>query len=403
MSDKPEVEFSPLEMLAIPSGPALTNPRVFGAPLRYVQGEGVITKAGHYFDYLGYRQVAVLLTRRSMEAEGRQLLDSLQSAGINTRVLTFGGECCLEEIDRHVDVLREPGQAVDVVVAVGGGKAVDTGKAIAHRLELPSVVVPSLASNDAPCAAASVIYTADGVTLDVEIYKENPVLVLMDSAVVVEAGERFLAAGMGDAMATWYEARACAANPAGITAFGGRPTLAGAAIAKLCAETLFDQGVKALRAVRESRVTESLEKIVEANTLLSGLGYESGGLAAAHAYAQGFTVLEDVHRTYMHGEMVAIGTLAQLMLEDALAEAQRVAQFFVAVGLPVHLGQIGLDRSDTHSLDAVIQATMAFPFLANMPVAIDETFLREALLAADQLGLEITGSEGEKAYLSLHS
>jgi glycerol dehydrogenase len=327
---------------------------------------------------------------------------SLAESGIDCQHLLFSGECSLAEIDRHVGGLRAARGAPDAIVAVGGGKAVDAGRAIASRLGTRTVVVPSLASNDAPCAAVSVIYTDEGVTLDAELYDESPVLVLVDTGVIAGAGERYLVAGMGDATATWYEARAAAANAEGVNAFGGRPTLAGTAIARLCAETLYEHGLDAIQAVRAGQVTPALDRIVEANTLLSGLGYESGGLAASHAFAQGFTVVDSVHRNYLHGEMVAMGTLAQLVLEDAQDELARAGRFFLEIGLPVHLAHLGLSAGDNEAVDAVVRGAMAFPFLGNMTVPVSESRLREALLTADAHGRALAIEGADKAYRKLH-
>ena len=366
-------------------------PRIFGSPARYVQGAGAIDQAGHYLSRLGFRRCAVLLSHRSQRAEGGRVIQSAREHGLSVEVLSFGGECSFEEIGRCVTALRGVAEPVDGLIAVGGGKVVDAGRAVARRLDIPVAVVSTLASNDAPCAAVSVIYTPEGVTAAAEIYDASPTLVLVDTEVIALADERYLAAGMGDAMATWYEARACARNPRGVNVFGARPTLAGTALAKLCADTIFAHGEQALVSVRESVVSEALEQVVEANTLLSGLGYESGGLAVCHAMAQGFTVLANVHSSYLHGEMVAMGVLTQLMLESDREEAARVAQFFASVGLPVHLGQLGLSPQDGDALDAVIAGAAGFPYLGNMPFDVDTGSLHDALLAADQFGRDRGG------------
>jgi glycerol dehydrogenase len=290
---------------------------------------------------------------------------------------------------------------VDALIAVGGGKCVDTGKSVAYRLGVPLIVVPTLASNDAPCSALSVVYTPEGVSSDVEFFPENPAMVVVDTAVVAAAADRYLVAGMGDAMATWYEARATAANPNGIAAIGGRPTLTGTALGKLCAETLYRQGVAAAEAVMKSSVNDALEEIVEANTLLSGLGFESGGLAVAHAMAQGYTVVESVEENNLHGEMVAMGVLAQLVLEQDADEAHKVANFFREVGLPIHLGQIGLSTDQSTNIEAVIAAAMDFPFLMNMPFEVKAEGLHQAVLAAHDLGLGIARGSGESAWRRL--
>src|SRR4030095_10364647 len=100
--------------------------------------------------------------------------------------------------------------------------------------------------------------------------------------IIASAPERYLVAGMGDAMATWYEARVCLLNPAAVSMVGARPTLASCAIGEVCAQTLFKEGHAAAAAVAAHTVNESLETVVEANTLLSGLGFESGGPGGGH-------------------------------------------------------------------------------------------------------------------------
>ena len=225
---------------------------------------------------------------------------------------------------------------------------------------------------------------------------------IVDTAIIAAAPERYLVAGMGDAMATWYEARACLLNPAGTTMVGARPTVAACAIGEVCAATLFAQGSAAAAAVAAHTVNEALETVVEANTLLSGLGFESGGLAAAHAVAQSYTAIPTVHANYLHGEMVAMGTLAHLMLESRPDEAARVGEFFATVGLPVHLGQLSLDAGDSAALDTITMGTLAFPFIANMPQPVTADLVRSAVLDAHRLGLSLTERVGDGAYRRLH-
>jgi glycerol dehydrogenase len=306
----------------------------------------------------------------------------------------------LREIDSHVAQLRSTG--VDALIAVGGGKCVDTGKAIADRLGVPIVVVPTLASNDAPCSALSVLYDPDGTATDVEFYPNGPALVVVDTAVVAAAPERFLVAGMGDAMATWYEADVTLANPNGRSSIGGRPSIASAAIGRACAQTLYEHGITAAAAVRAGTVDNALEDVVEANTLLSGLGFESGGLAAAHGIAQSCTGIEEVHAGYLHGEMVAFGLITQLAMEDRPDEATRVAEFFCAIGLPVHLGHLSIAPSDSAALDVITSGTIGFPMIGNMPMHVDEHIVLSALTTAHGIGRDAVGSFGDDAYRRLH-
>jgi glycerol dehydrogenase len=347
------------------------------------------------------KRVALLMSERGHRKEGVQLLEGLRSAGIEATVRAFRGECSVEEITAHVEALSK--EKIDCVIAAGGGKCVDAGKGVAFRLGTPIVVVPTLASNDAPCSAVSVLYSPEGISTGVEFYRDSPALVVVDTDIIAAAPERFLVAGMGDAMATWYEARVCLLNQAGVTTVGARPTLASCAIGEVCARTLYEEGRAAAAAVAANTVNDSLEAVVEANTLLSGLGFESGGLAAAHGVAQSFTAIPNVNANYLHGEMVAMGTLTQLMMESRPDEAARVAEFFANVGLPIHLGQLSLDAGDKSALAVVIEGTLAFPFIGNMPMPVTAELARSAILDAHSLGLSVTEKRGDAAYRRLHN
>jgi glycerol dehydrogenase len=299
--------------------------------------------------------------------------------------------------------LRAESQAVDCLLAVGGGKCVDAGKCIAYRLGVPLVVVPTLASNDAPCSAVSVLYTPEGVSSDTEFFPANPALVVVDTGIVSQAPKRYLVAGMGDAMATYYEAKVCLENEEARTVIGARPTLAACAMSETCADTLYDFGTAAASAVEGNTVDDALERVVEANTLLSGIGFESGGLAIAHSVAQGYTAVPAVHDNYLHGEMVAMGLLTQLVAEKNLDEARRVARFLASVGLPVNLGQISLGADRASELDAMLEVAMGFPFVQNMPFDVTHESLRGAVIDAHQLGIEVAASDGDTAYRKLQA
>jgi glycerol dehydrogenase len=392
--------YLPQEIFAPPDRGDLPAPRIFISPQRYIQGRGVIRGVGRYLFLTRTKRVAVLMSKRASRKEGVQLLDGLRSGGIEHVVSAFGGECSIEEITAHSRSLSKEG--IDCLISAGGGKCIDAGKAVAFRLEVPVVIVPTLASNDAPCSALSVLYSPEGVSKGVEFYPNSPAFVAVDTDVIAAAPERYLVSGMGDAMATWYEARVCLLNPAAVTTVGARPTLASSAIGEVCAQTLFREGRTAAEAVRASAVTDSLEAVVEANTLLSGLGFESGGVALAHGLAQSYTAIPRVHANYLHGEMVAMGTLAQLMMESRPDEAKRVAGFFAAVGLPVHLGQLSLDAGDTGALEVVIAGAVAFPFAGNMPMRVTAESVRAAILDANRLGLAVAEKAGDAAYRRLH-
>jgi glycerol dehydrogenase len=334
---------------------------------------------------LSIKGPALIVAGRSAAA---QLSDvwkkSLGEVGCAYGIHEFGGECSLAEISRIGRAVER--FAASVVIGAGGGKALDAARATAGELNLPFVSCPTLASTDAPCSAVSVVYTESGIVEQIRILPSNPVLVLVDTRVIAQAPPRLFASGMGDALATWFEARACAASHSK-NLRGGSSTRSALALAELCYRTLLEDGVEAVKAARTREVTPAFERVVEANTLLSGLGFESSGLAAAHSVHNGLTVAPQC-RSFYHGEKVAFGTLVQLVLENGKpSEIEEVITFCTSVGLPVTLAQIGLEELSGEALERIaLRAAQTGESIHNEPFEVSAGMVADAILTADGLG-----------------
>lgn len=290
----------------------------------------------------------------------------------------------MTEINRVMDMCEKAGS--EVIVGIGGGKIHDTAKAVAYYMKKPVIIVPTIASTDAPCSALSVIYTDDGVFEKYLFLPASPNMVLVDTDIVSKAPERLLVAGMGDALATYFEARACQQSDAS-NCVGGKITRAAMALAELCYETLIDEGIDAKLAVRENICTKAVEHIIEANTYLSGIGFESGGLAGAHAIHNGLTAIPETHELY-HGEKVAFGTLVQLVLEGAdQDEIQEVLGFCQEAELPTTLADLGIKEVKEEQIMEVARlACSPDDTLGNMPFEVTPEDVYAAIIAADALG-----------------
>jgi glycerol dehydrogenase len=309
---------------------------------------------------------------------------TLGEANIPHSVHLFGGECCLPEIERIEAAAR--GERARVIIGAGGGKVLDAARAAAADLKLPVVNCPTVASSDAPCSALSVIYNEDGSFREYRIYRKNPDLVLVDTQVIAQSPPRLLVAGMGDALATWFEAKTCVeGNVKNMR--GGASTQSALALAELCYRTLLNDGAAGKRAIETQVVTPALERLVEANTLLSGLGFESSGLAAAHAVHNGLTMAPATHN-FFHGEKVAFGVLTQLVLEGkSMALFSEVLDFALEVGLPVTLADIGLDQLPKEMLERIaVRATDVGETIHNEPFEVTPETVSDAILAADATG-----------------
>jgi len=216
--------------------------KIINSPSKYIQGKNEITNLATYYKLRGNSGAYLLVDKFIFDNFKDKIVESFKNEGINYHIEVFGGECSKIEINRNIDILKE--KKCDAVFGIGGGKTLDAAKAISYYENIPVFIVPTIASTDAPCSALSVIYTPSGEFEEYLFLKANPDMVIMDTNIIVNAPVRLLVAGIGDALATYYEAKACVdANATSIA--GGGITKAAIAIAELCKDTLFEDGLKA--------------------------------------------------------------------------------------------------------------------------------------------------------------
>ncbi len=357
--------------------------RGFGSPSRYFQGAGLIDQTGHFVKHLGKR-FFIIADKVVFGIVGERLKNALETQNLELFSETFNGECCEKEILR-LSAKATEGSA-DVVIGVGGGKAADTAKMINITKGLPAVIIPTVASTDAPTSQLAVVYDDNHVKVGVFSMKRGPDSVLVDTEIISKSPIRSFRAGIGDALSTSFEAEACFASQSK-NIFGVSPTRAALSLARLSFDILKDHATMALQAIQKQVVSDDLETVVEATILLSGLGFESGGLAAAHSVHGGFTAIPDMQQS-LHGELVAFGVLAQCVLEkkdDAFMD--ELLGFYGAVGLPMTLAELGLKNNITESLNsAVKRICVPGSYIYNMPVSIDEEKVINSITIADKLG-----------------
>lgn len=260
--------------------------------------------------------------------------------------------------------------------------------------------MPTIVATDAPTSHSAVVYTENGAFSEYLYFKQNPSVVLVDTGIIAKAPVRFLVAGIGDALSTYFEARASFSSYSDVNAglacgafsracVGAKATNLSFAIAKLCYNILLQDGINAKISCEQNVTTASLENIIEANTLLSGLGFESCGLACAHAVHNGFTAIAETH-SYLHGEKVAFGTIVQLVLENAdKKELYKIIQFCEEIGLPICLADIGIvDATDSVIWEISKKACNVDESIHFMPFDVSENDLFSAIKLANAIGVD---------------
>lgn len=321
--------------------------RAWGSSSRYIQGIGELKRLPEYTEQYGGK-VGGIIDEFFFDSYTKMLGALYAKKEQKFYGVKYDKEITIEYINSVVETLKLVGP--DVIVGIGGGKSIDSAKSVAAKMKLPLIIVPTTASTDAPISAMAIYYNDKHEHTGFEYFLKNPDLVLIDSQIIAEAPVRFLVSGMGDALATYFEAEASIKSDCEnyiCTKIGRyRYTDTARIIAKSCFETIMKFGRTAKISNELHIVTEALEKVIEANTLMSGIGFENIGCAASHCVCNGLTGVANGEKI-LHGEKVAFGIICQLVAENADPDlVERLLEFYYDVGLPMTLKDMSIEETD---------------------------------------------------------
>lgn len=354
------------------------------APAQVLRGTHAIAQAGEAIAKLGKRPLLVG-GDRSLSLVQTNLEPVFKQHHLKFASASYAPDCSEASLEK----LREKANhhQADLIIGIGGGKALDTAKLLAHTCELPIATIPTSGATCAAWTALSNVYSDEGAFLyDVPLAK-CPDLLILDYSLIQTAPQRTLVAGIGDAIAKWYEASVSSGH--------SEQTLLIAAVqqARVLRDILLQKSVTAL----QEPGGETWREVVDATVLLAGVVGGIGGAqcrtVAAHAVHNGLTHVSATHGT-LHGEKVAFGILVQLRLEEMLqgnqlaaAARQQLLKFYGDIGLPQTLNHLGLEnvtltelkraaelacneRSDIHRLPfhVVVEQLMAAMVSTTAPI-----------------------------------
>jgi glycerol dehydrogenase len=345
-----------------------TDFTVFGAPGRYIQGVGVLDLVGPCCATLA--SMAVLLCDKTVAGliEGR-VVTSCRSAGVALISIDFNGEIDASTgplLARDIDRAAMP-----IIIAAGGGRTIDAGKALRDEIGGALLTLPTVASNDSPTSKNYVLYDADHRLIAVRHMPRNPDFVLVDTALIAGSPKAFFLAGLGDAIAKKFEADRCLAA-GGANMFRARSTRTANAIANECYRQLIHNGADAYSVAGSGNPTEAFDAAVEAMILMAGLGFENGGLSIAHALTRGLSNVRGACKA-PHGLQVAYGLLVQLQLEGN-GYPEDLLALYRATGLPTSLVDLSLVDVTDDDLLTIAEPSAVVAHTANFsrPVTVQD-------------------------------
>jgi glycerol dehydrogenase-like iron-containing ADH family enzyme len=308
------------------------------APAKIIRGAGVLSTAAREITRLGTRPL-MIAGNSTLSLIEKHLQPIAAEENWQIAPASYGVDCC----EAGLQALRNKAaeHEADVIIGVGGGKALDTAKLVAHQLQLPVVTIPTSAATCAAWTALSNVYSESGAFLYDVALDRCPDLLILDYDLIQTASQHTLVAGIGDAIAKWYEASVSSGN--------SQQTLIISAVqqARVLRDILFQKSATALK----EPGSEAWREVVDATVLLAGVIGGLGGAqcrtVAAHAVHNGLTHI--CGHTSIHGEKVAYGILVQLRLEEMLqnnqlaaSARQQLLKFYAEIGLPINLDDLGL-------------------------------------------------------------
>lgn len=347
-------------------------------PGKMIRGNGALESIGETSALLG-KKAFIMGGKTALSKTQEQISASLGEAGISvTSIEWFGGECSRENVKNLEEKVQV--QGADFIIAVGGGKAMDTGKLTAYECKLPLVTVPTIAATCAAIASVSVVYNNKGEFTEVFQLEKAPEATIIDTGIILKAPIRWLAAGLGDTLAKWYEYRVSI-----VKAPKNGLTLGALANGKLCYDLIEQFGGKAIESAQKGEFDETVDSAIDAIILYAGTASLLGGTtveaAAAHAFYNGLTKIPAAHAAG-HGLTVGYGNLILLALENRSdEELQEAIDLARRCMVPTTLKEIA--ELNTEEKEIVAEAVLANPDMGNMPFPVTKEMLFAAIERVD--------------------
>lgn len=361
------------------------------APAQVVRGVGAIAQSGTAIARLGKRPL-IIGGDRTLKAVKPLLNPVLKQQGLQSDQVSYGADCSeasLEKLRQAIDCHQ-----ADLIIGVGGGKALDAAKLVAYQRDLPIVTIPTSGATCAAWTALSNVYSDQGGFLYDVALPRCPDLLLLDYDLVQTASRRTLVAGIGDAIAKWYEASVSSGHLEQTLMIGAVQQ------ARVLRDILFQKSIAAL----EAPGSEVWRDVVDATVLMAGVIGGMGGAqcrtVAAHAVHNGLTHLSETHGI-LHGEKVSYGILVQLRLEEmvqgnrlAATARQQLLKFYEDIGLPQSLADLGLADIRLSDLQRAAEiACNPASDIHRLPFTVTPTQLLAAMVSTTAPSTEIRSQE----------
>ncbi len=327
-----------------------------------------------------YKKVLVVTGEKSFKSIEEKLSYALKNT--ESKIVNYGGECSYDNVEKILKSTKD--ESYDLILGVGGGKALDSAKIIGYKLGLPVITIPTIASTCAATSSLSVVYKNDGSFLEIAEFPSPAIKTFIDLETIKKAPNKYIWAGIGDTLAKFYEVdlkyRYTLKNKIEIN----YPSRWAKESSVLCREMILKYGEAGLYS---KKIDEGFKKVVLTiivNTgMVSNLVNEELNGAIAHSVCYGLGNVPTIEKNHLHGEMVAYGILIQLLLEKNIEEYNTLIAFYRKLNFPTKLSKFislkDFEKVGDKIVDIIINS-VDIPYLLKMGFILTKEDLKKALL-----------------------
>jgi len=324
----------------------------------YIRGYGVTSETGKFAKELGGKAI-IIGGKTALFVARESISKSLAVAGVDFKEYIFTTDVCENSMKYFAE--KATNINAELVIGVGGGKAIDCGKWVADYCHLPYISVPTSVATCASVVSLIVTYTDEGKPIGGIYSKKSPRFAIVDTKIIAEAPTRLTAAGIGDTFSKWPETHYAARNLK-TNIFIEATNILG----KLSFDTCLEKGEKAIESVKRKKVSPDLVDVIDNNLLIGGMvGNLATGdkcrTAVAHCVEYGLVAL-GITKKLLHGEKVAYGTLVQMAICEDINYSllEEVLKLLVSIGLPTDFEDLGIEDNQTN-LELIAKASYREP------------------------------------------
>ena len=342
---------------------------------QYTVGNGILKDLGSICKKYGKR-ILVIGGNTALEKVGMSIVDYLKQENIEIiDFIWYGGECSYKNIDRIQT--KAENLNIDVIVGVGGGKALDTAKAAGEKASIPVITIPTIAATCAATTPISVVYKDNGSFDSIYLLENLPAHILIDTDIIVNSPTKYLWAGIGDTLAKYYELEATTREKK-----LSHRVLMGKNLSTMCVEPLIAYGTKAIedssKGLNSFEFEETILNIIVTTGIVSMLIGEEFNGACAHGLFNALTSLEHIEKDHLHGEVVSYGILVMLMLDGQESEVERLYPFYKSISLPTSLEDLEIIHTIEY-LESIVEDAIHMEDVKKMPYQVTKAMFLGAI------------------------